>query len=82
MPREKRTVLRLAPVSAALATVLAGCGLPPDGYHGGGGNHHYGSSGYHRPPIRRHREYRKPRTESWSQQRLRQHWLDQAQRPR
>ena len=81
MSREKRTARRLAPVLAAMATVLAGCGLPSDGYHGGGGNH-YGSSGHYHPPLRRHREYQKPRTEGWSQGRLRQHWLNPAQRPR
>ncbi len=88
MPREKRVrALRLVPVLAALGLNLAGCGLPPDGLHGGGGQYsspgYYGSPSYCRPPgHHRSSEHHKPRTENWSQQRLQQHWLDQAQRLR
>jgi hypothetical protein len=56
--------------------------LPSNGYYGGGSNY-YGSSSYYRSPsyYRSHR-HDKHRTEKWSQQRLQQHWLKQAQRPR
>ncbi len=83
MRHEKRVrALRLVPVMAALGTILTGCGLPSDGRYGGGSNH-YGSPGYYRPSSH-HRSggHHKPRTENWSQERLRQHWLNQAQRPR
>jgi hypothetical protein len=81
--REKRVwALHLLPMLAILGTILGGCGLPSNGYYGGGSNY-YGSSSYYRSPsyYRSHR-HDKHRTEKWSQQRLQQHWLEQAQRPR
>ncbi|GAA0595550.1 hypothetical protein GCM10009416_37360 [Craurococcus roseus] len=85
MPRETRTP-RPVPVLAALGMALTGCGLPPsDGpYSYGGGSGHYSSPGYHHRPYSHHRrsESHKPRTENWSQQRLQQHWQNQAARAR
>jgi hypothetical protein len=83
MPREMR-MPRPVPVLATLGTVLAGCGLPlSDGYHGGGSSYYSSPSYYHRPYSHyRSSESHKPRTENWSQQRLQQHWLNQAQRAR
>jgi hypothetical protein len=56
----------------------------PDGYYGGGSGY-YSSPSYYRS-YSHHRsggEHRSsPRTENWSQQRLQQHWLSHAQRPR
>lgn len=88
MPREKRVrALRLMAVLTTLGLSLAGCGLPSDGLYGGGDHYsspgYYGSPSYYRPPGHHRRsEHYKPRTENWSQQRLQQHWLYQAQRLR
>jgi hypothetical protein len=68
---------------ALLGAVAGGCGLP-DGYYGGGGSSYYGSpsyySGYHRRDN--HHRSSQPRVEKWSQQRLQQHWREQAQKAR
>ncbi len=82
MPLETRMrTLRPVPVLAALGAVLTGCGLPPsDGYYGGGSGY-YGSPGYYR--SHRSSEHHRSRAEtSTQQQRLQQHWQNQAQRPR
>jgi hypothetical protein len=74
---EKRVwALHWLPMLAILGTILSGCGLPSNGYYGGG------SSYYSSPSYYRSHRHDKHRTEKWSQQRLQQHWLKQAQRPR
>jgi hypothetical protein len=51
-------------------------GSPYYGGYGGGYGRYYGSRGYYGGG------HSGRRTETWSQERLRQHWLNQAQRPR
>ena len=83
MRHEKRArAPRPITVLAALGVAaLGGCGLS-DGYYGGGGSY-YGSPSYDRSHHRSGGGHRSsPRTENWSQQRLQQHCLSQAQRPR
>ena len=83
----KKRVRALGPVFAlaAVGAAMGGCGLP-DGYYGG--RDHYGSPGYYGSPsyYRSHRHNdghrSSPRTENWSQQRLQQHWLNQARQAR
>ena len=74
--------LRPALVVAAFGATLAGCNLPPSSGHHGGGGYHRSSSYYSAPSHYRRSEHHRPRTENWSQQRLQQHWLNQAQRAR
>jgi hypothetical protein len=76
----------LRPVAflALLGAVAGGCGLP-DGHYGGGSGY-YGSPSYHSSSYHRrwdsHRRSSEPRVERWSQQRLQQHWREQAQKAR
>ena len=80
----RRVLLRPALVLAALGAALSGCGLPEHGY-GRPGGYSYGSPGYHRSHYRGESHKRassQTRTENWSQERLRQHWLNQAPRSR
>ncbi len=80
----------LRPVAslALLGAVAGGCDLPAGHY--GGGSGYYGSSSYYSSPSyysgHRHRgshgRSSQPRTENWSQQRLQQHWREQAQKVR
>lgn len=91
-----RPAARLALVLATLGAALSGCGLPEGGYapgapHSYSSPSYYNSPGYHSSPgyyrghhrsENHHRPPPQPRTENSTQQRLQQHWLNQAQRPR
>ena len=81
MRRTKWTrALRPIPILAVLGAALGGCGSDVGparyggGYYGGGpgyyGSPYYGGGGYG--------DGGSPRRENWSQDRLRQHWIDQA----
>ncbi|MBD0274396.1 MAG: hypothetical protein ICV73_20985 [Acetobacteraceae bacterium] len=77
--RHGKRALRPIASLALLGAVAGGCGLP-DGHYGGGGSGYYGSPGYYRRDN--HHRSSQPRTERWSQQRLQQHWREQAQKVR
>ncbi len=74
----------LRPVAslALLGAVAGGCGLP-DGHYGGGSGY-YGSPSYYSGYRHKdsHRRSSEPCVERWSQQRLQQHWREQAQKVR
>lgn len=60
-----------------------GSGNYPYGYGGRyGGGSGYGPRGYYGGGDRYYGRSSSPRTENWSQDRLRQHWLDQSRRAR
>lgn len=89
----RRRAVRPALVVVALGAALSGCGLPQDGY-GRPNPYSYSSPGYYSSPSyysshrnhhrseSHHRPSSQPRTENSTQQRLQQHWINQAQRPR
>ncbi len=77
--RHGKRALRPIASLALLGAVAGGCGLP-DGHYGGGGSGYYGSPSYYRRDN--HHRSSQPRTERWSQQRLQQHWREQAQKVR
>jgi len=79
-----RALLRPAWALVALGAVLSGCGLSeyPYGYPGGYSyNPSYNSPAYYRG-HHHSRPSSQPRVERWSQDQLRQHWINQSQRPR
>ncbi|CAA9273274.1 MAG: hypothetical protein AVDCRST_MAG08-3323 [uncultured Acetobacteraceae bacterium] len=86
----KGRAARPALVVVALGAALSGCGLPEGGYGQSAPYSSYSSPTYYHPPSHyrshrsenHHRSSSQPRTENWSQQRLQQHWVNQAQRPR
>ena len=85
MPSETRmrALLRPVPVLAASGVVLADCNLPPYPDYGGGGGTYYSPPSYHSSRSHHRRsESHQPRTENWSQQRLQQHWQNQARQAR
>ncbi len=82
--------MRPALALAALGAALSGCGLPQYGY-GRSDSYSYGSPSYYSSPSyyrshhrseNHHRPSSQPRSDNNTQQRLQQHWINQAQRPR
>ncbi len=82
--RHGKWARKLRPIAslALLGAVTSGCGVSDGDHYGGGG--YYGSPGryssYHRGDG--HRRSSQPRVEKWSQQRLQQHWREQARKAR
>jgi hypothetical protein len=84
--RHETRARALGPIGslALLGAVASGCGLPDGYYGGGGGSGYYGSPSYYSSYYRSdsHKHSSSPRTQNWSQQRLQQHWREQAQKVR
>ncbi len=82
---------RSIPLLAAVGVALGGCVCCGPRYFGDDGRRPgYGRTVHseselaraHAPRGNRGWEPPQPRTENWSQDRLRQHWIEQARRPR